>query len=88
MGRLIPNDLPTRKKADIRKGTDRPNEGSITQWDHQSRPGVSGRDDRGRPSRPFLCSIIMFFFLRLVTHSLQYTAATDLIEVRNALNCT
>ena len=87
MGRLVPNDLPTGKKADICKGTDRPNEGSITQWAHQSWPGVSGRDDCGRPSGPILCSI-MFFFLRLVTHSSQYTAATDLIEIQNALNCT
>ena len=82
MGRLVPNDLPTGKKADICKGTDRPNEGSITQWAHQSRPGVSGRDDHGRPSGPILCYIIiMFFFLRLVTQSSQYTTATDLIEI-------
>ena len=66
--------------------TDRPNKGSITQWDHRNWPGVCGRDDRGRPSGPFLCSFHYYVFLhRLVTHTLQYKAATDLIEIRNAL---
>ena len=80
-GPVRPKRPPQRKEGRY-KGTDRPNEGSITRWDHQNRPGVSGRDDRGRPLGPIL---LLCFFLRLVTHSSQYIAATDLIEIRNAL---
>ena len=75
---------PRHRKKGQYKGTDRSNEGSITLCDHRNWPGVRGRDDRGRQSGPILCSFYVFF-LPLVTHSSQYTAATDLIEIRNAL---
>ena len=56
MGRLVPSDLPKGKKADIRQQIDLRNEGSITLWDRRSWPGVRWRDERGRPSGPFLLS--------------------------------
>ena len=65
------------------KGTDRPNEGSITLCDHQSLPGVRRRDERGRLSGPVL---FILFSSRLVAHSSRYIIATHLIQGRKVLS--
>ena len=82
IGQLIPNDLPTGEKADIRVQIELRNEGNITLWDRQSWPGVCGRDECNRPSGP----VLFISYSCLVTHSSQYTVATHLIEVRKVLS--
>ena len=62
------------------KGTDRPNEGSITLCDHQSLPGVRGRDVRGRPSGPVL---FILFSSRLVAHSSRYNYSSYTLDSRS-----
>ena len=61
-GSARPKRPPHGKEVQY-KGTDRPNEGSITLCDHQSLPGVRGSDERGRPSGPVLFISNYYYFL-------------------------
>ena len=86
MGRLITNDLPIGKKVDIRAQIDLTKEvphSATIEIGLECAGEMTVVDSQGPFYVHFI--IIMFFFLRLVTHSSQYTAATDLIEIRNAL---
>ena len=84
MGRLVPNHLPTGKKAGIGSQIDLPNSElhCVTVKVRLEYAGeISAVDCLG----PFCLYMSYYYSLRLATHSSRHTAASDLIEARKVL---